>query len=485
MHADGRTRGVPPLREQLRVDQDVDLAALVGGERLGQLARRRPAGDGHRLEARCPELLGEVVGVVDTGRVDDSRCRAEAVAVEARRGLVERDVVEGCGQRALLEVAADDRHRVDRGDRRHAQGAERRDEAAARGVGERQVVDRGREDVGDLLRDQLLRRRHADVERLREAPDRGRGLLAERGVRLVADHELVRAARELVAVPGEPGVCLDRDRVGPERLLAALDRVREALAVAFGRQIAAELVDEKAAMGEDQHPEMAGRLDEPRRCDGLPGRGRVAEAIAAGRPRILAGDGRLFELLLDELGILLVLELAFLDELRDAAVGRAVAVLLGASLGRGDQLGEHPGERVDLMPAEGGAGGGRRTLGREHPLEAEHQAVADLPAGRRRAVARVDLLDRVAEREAPCRARRERDLRVLARVQERLAEPALGAMRGAFEVRERPGRRVLSGCGFLHVRSSLETRRPAQRNRSRKAAHSGVVPAPASLHPAD
>ena len=130
--------------------------------------------------------------MVDAGRVDDARRRVEALAVERRGGHVQRLVVEGRGERALLEVAADDRHRVDRGDRRHAQAAQRRDQPAARRVRERQVVDRRREDVGDLLRDQLLGRGHADVDRLAEAADRRAGLLAERRVRLVADHELVR-----------------------------------------------------------------------------------------------------------------------------------------------------------------------------------------------------------------------------------------------------------------------------------------------------
>jgi hypothetical protein len=37
---------------------------------------------------------------------------------------------------------------------------------------ERQVVDRGGEDVGDLLRDQLLGRGHADVDRLGKRADR-------------------------------------------------------------------------------------------------------------------------------------------------------------------------------------------------------------------------------------------------------------------------------------------------------------------------
>jgi hypothetical protein len=43
VHADRRARRVPALGEQHRVDQDVDLAALVGGERLGELDRGRAA----------------------------------------------------------------------------------------------------------------------------------------------------------------------------------------------------------------------------------------------------------------------------------------------------------------------------------------------------------------------------------------------------------------------------------------------------------
>src|ERR1700761_8369236 len=74
------------------------------------------------------------------------------------------------------------------GTRRQRSGAIRpRRAAAASGRGSAGP----REDVGDLLRDQLLRRGHADVDRLVQAADRGRRLLAERRVRLVADHELV------------------------------------------------------------------------------------------------------------------------------------------------------------------------------------------------------------------------------------------------------------------------------------------------------
>ena len=45
VHADGRARAVPALGEQLRVDQHVDVAALVAREDLGQLALGRLAGD--------------------------------------------------------------------------------------------------------------------------------------------------------------------------------------------------------------------------------------------------------------------------------------------------------------------------------------------------------------------------------------------------------------------------------------------------------
>ena len=150
--------------------------------------------------------------MVDAGRVDDPRRVVEALAVQRRSRLVQHLAVEDGGERALVEVAADDRHGVDRRHRRDAQAAERGDQPAPGRVRQRKVVDRGGEDVGDLLRDQLLGRGHADVERLAEGADRRGGLLAERRVRLVADHELVGVARDVVGVAREPGVGLDRDR---------------------------------------------------------------------------------------------------------------------------------------------------------------------------------------------------------------------------------------------------------------------------------
>ena len=52
VHADRRARRVPALGEQLRVDQHVDVAALVAREDLRQLALGRLARDGLRLHAR-------------------------------------------------------------------------------------------------------------------------------------------------------------------------------------------------------------------------------------------------------------------------------------------------------------------------------------------------------------------------------------------------------------------------------------------------
>ena len=366
--------------------------------------------------------------MVDAGRVDDSGRGVEALAVEARRRLVQSLVVEGCGQRALLEVAADDRHRVDRGRRRHAQAAQRRDQPAARGVGEREIVDRGREDVRDLLRDQLLGRGHADVDRLGEAADRRARLLAERRVRLVADHELVRLARERVGVPREPGVGLDRDRIAAERLLAPLDRVGEAVAVALGRQVALELGDEQPAVREDQDPERARRLDESCCGDRLARRGRVAEAVAANGAWILADEALLGLVLALRPRRQLVLVLALLRLELGVAVPVAVLVLRVALVGR-DQLGQHPGERVDLVLAELGPGSGRGRLHREHALEPEQEAEANLPAGRGRLAPGFDLGQRLVERRAAGRTRGQRVARVLAGVEEGLSGPFLRAER--------------------------------------------------------
>ena len=77
-------------------------------------------------------------------------------------------------------------------------------------------------------------------------------------------------------------------------------------------------------------------------------------------------------------GEVVVFLVLFLDDLLGAAplpLPFAVRLLLDG----GDQLGEHPGERIHLVAAKLGSGGEVRRLLGEHALEAEHQRVAHLP----------------------------------------------------------------------------------------------------------
>ena len=167
----------------------------------------------------------------------------------------------------------------------------------------------------------------------------------------------------------------------------------------------------------------------------------------------------------------------------------AVAVLLLA-LRCGDQLGEHPGERVDLVLAERGAGGGVRLRLAEHPLEPEHQRVAHLPLRARPGVARLDLGGRVVERATPRRSRGEHLLDVFAVMKEWLARPRLGAVCSGGKLVRRLGEdgRLY---GFLHVRSTslvLQTSKGArsgvplvERRRVQHTRRSGVVNYPVGV----
>ena len=128
--------------------------------------------------------------------------------------------------------------------------------------------------------------------------DAGAGLLAERGVGLVADHDRVGVG-DAAGVADEPLVGLDRDRA--VRVVGAVEqRRREPLAVAAVGDLADELVDEVAAVGEDQDAAGARGLDEADRGDRLAGAGGVLEPEAAVGARVL---GRL----VDDVLVLLVL----------------------------------------------------------------------------------------------------------------------------------------------------------------------------------
>ena len=178
----------------------------------------------------------------------------------------------------------------------------------------------------------------------------------------------------------------------------------------------------------------------------------MAEAVAAFGTRVLLRrELRLGLVVLRplELEVLLL----FLLDLDDGAV--AVPVQLGRLLVRGDQLGQHSRERVDLVAAQLRA---RREPGRlvgEDALEAEHEAVAHLPLRRRNAFAGIHLRDRVVERAAAGGSLGKDALRVFAGVEERLARPFLRAS-DVFGYVSRNGRfddEIFDG--FLHVGSAL------------------------------
>ena len=170
-------------------------------------------------------------------------------------------------------------------------------------------------------------------------------------------------------------------------------------------------------MREDEHAHRLRGLDEAGGGDRLPGGRGVAEAEAPDRARVLSRrvgsrrppprpsprPGRAPPRSLPPRPALL--------ELHGVPVAVAVPVL-GFVLVPGDQLGEHPGERVDLVAAELRS---RREPGRavgQHALEAEHERVVHLPLGRRGAPAGVHL-ERVQRRahaavRGPRRARQRR-----------------------------------------------------------------------------
>ena len=208
-----------------------------------------------------------------------------------------------------------------------------------------------------------------------------------------------------------------------------MQRRREPVLVAAVGDLADELVDEVASVGEDQDAAGSRALDEAERGDRLAGAGRVLEPEAPACARVLGRLGhQVGGRLLPVLGLLLVWRqrLVLLGDLFGRAVP-AVALELGGdrrtglvavNLGRGAtrsvpalggdrvlELGgkrrEGPGEHVDLVLGELGPVRQQHRLGGEQPLEPEQQRVAAPPLGRGGLAAGVELRQGSLDGAAP------------------------------------------------------------------------------------
>src|ERR1700722_10711609 len=145
---------------------------------------------------------------------------------------------------------------------------------------------------------------HADEDRPCPGPDRTARLLAEGGVGLVADHDRVGAG-DTPCIAHEPLVGLDGyGSLG--RVLARVQGAGDALLITALAQLAVELIDEVAPVGEDQNAAGLGGLHEAERSDRLAGAGGVLEPEALGRVGILGLIGDvLLALVHPVLGLLL------------------------------------------------------------------------------------------------------------------------------------------------------------------------------------
>ena len=244
---------------------------------------------------------------------------------------------------------------------------------------------------------------------------------------------------------------------GAVGVVAAVEQRRpQALLVAAVGDLADELVDQVAAVGEDQDAAGLGRLDEADRGDRLAGAGRVLEPEAAGGAgvlrclldHLLVLVGRRFLPVLGLLvgGELLVLLLQFLvlvqlvgarrrsspsalgsGSLFELGLGllrggevAVAALVVGDHLLLGHQLGQGPGERVDLVRVQFGAVAQLRRFVGEEALQPQQQREVAAPLDRGVLGAGVELAQRGVEGAAARRPRCQR-LGPLAVEQEGLA----------------------------------------------------------------
>jgi hypothetical protein len=281
-------------------------------------------------------------------------------------------------------------------------------------------------------------------------------------VRLVADDDRV-GVRDAPGVAHEPLIGLDGDRaeLPGARAVAVEQRRRDAVGVAAVAQLAVELVDEIAAVGEDEDATGARGLDEAHRGDGLAGPRRVLEpealvgvgvlgavgdvlvevvarvllvGLGVGLLVFLVGQVLVVEVVVVVGDVLLVVGLVVDRENRDGGRRRDVAVALDV----GQQRRQRARQRVDLVRVQRRPVGEVRLVLAEDAFEPEQQRVAPAPVRRGHGGPGLDLGQRRVERASAARAGRERLCRILAGVHETLAREALGT---------RDGVRVNDGCG--------------------------------------
>ena len=285
-------------------------------------------------------------------------------------------------------------------------------------------------------------------------------------MRLVADHDRVGVG-DPAGVAHEPLVGLDRDRpVG--RVVAVEQRRVDAVAVAAVAQLAVELVDEVAAVGQDQDrrrcarprrsPSAATVLPAPVACSNQKRRSALGSSgcssswtssssswprpasPAAPRPRSAA----VVDVVLIVIFVLVLAAGSSSNSSSSSSSSLASrsleprrprprparapglrrgggAVPVAVALGLGQQRGQRPGERVDLVGRQHRPVDQVRLLLGQQPLEPEQQRELAAPLDRRLLGAGVDLGQRSVERPAPGGAGGKGVLEGLALVDEALA----------------------------------------------------------------
>ena len=220
---------------------------------------------------------------------------------------------------------------------------------------------------------------------------------------------------------------------GPRgRLLAVQQRRGDALGVAAIAQLAVELVDQVAAVREDQHTTGASGLDEAQRRDGLARAGGVLEPEAPGGVgvlrrlgllgvRVQLGVGPVQRLLvgLDLLGLGLLAGNRSGHQRHGLRRGTVGAVAVGRALHLGGERDQRARKRVDLMARQLGAVGQPRLVLGQHALEPQQQRVLAPPGHRRLAGTLGQLRQRGVQRAAASRARFQRLGGLLSLVHER------------------------------------------------------------------